>query len=268
MTPATTRPRSPGSLPPGDTPLLLLPGIVCDRASWDPVIPSLSRFASCQVHETGPDRTLGAMAERVLALAPPSFALAGHSMGGRVALEIVRRAPQRVLRLALLDTGYRPLPSGKAGDDERAGRYALLALARRDGMRAMGRAWVRRMVHPEHLEDAGLVDGILDMIERQTPDRFEAQIEALLARPDGAPVLRSVECPTLVLCGRQDAWSPVAQHEEIATMTPGATLAVIDDCGHMAPMEAPDRVATAMQRWLRPATYNAEPQRLPQGGPL
>jgi pimeloyl-ACP methyl ester carboxylesterase len=71
-----------------------------------------------------------------------------------------------------------------------------------------------------------------------------------------------------VLCGRQDAWSPVAQHEEIATMTPGATFAVIDDCGHMAPMEAPDRVATAMQRWLRPATYNAEPQLLPQGGPL
>ena len=130
------------------------------------------------------------------------------------------------------------------------GRF-LLALARRDGLRAMGRAWVRRMVHPGRLEDEALVGSILDMIERQTADRFEAQIEALLARPDGAPVLRSLDCPTLVLCGRQDAWSPVAQHEEIAAMIPAATLEVIDDCGHMAPMEAPDGVAKAMLDWLR-----------------
>ena len=89
-------PRSPGARPPGGNPLLLLPGIVCDRAAWGPVIPALSRVADCRVHETGPDRTLGAMAERVLAAAPPTFALAGHSMGGRVAVEIVRRAPERV----------------------------------------------------------------------------------------------------------------------------------------------------------------------------
>ena len=239
-------PRSPDAKP-----LVLLPGIVCDRASWEPVIPALSRLAPCQVHETGPDLSLGAMAERVLAAAPPTFALAGHSMGGRVALEIVRRSPQRVERLALLDTGYRPLPSGQAAEDERAGRHALLALARRDGMRAMGRVWVRRMVHPDRLDDAGLIDAILDMIERQTADRFEAQIEALLERPDAAPVLRTAACPTLVLCGRQDGWSPVTQHEEIAAMIGGSTLEVIDDCGHMAPMESPEQVAEAMLSWLR-----------------
>ena len=231
-------------------PLVLLPGIVCDRASWEPVIPALSRLADCRVHETGPDRTLGAMAERALAAAPATFALAGHSMGGRVALEIVRRTPERVQGLALLDTGFRPVPSGAAADEERAGRYALLSIARRDGMRAMGRAWVQRMVHPYRLEDAGLIDAILDMIERQTPDRYEAQIEALLARPDAAPMLRSIGCPTLVLCGRQDAWSSAAQHEEIAAMTPGAVLEIIDDCGHMAPMERPVEVASALVRWL------------------
>jgi pimeloyl-ACP methyl ester carboxylesterase len=191
------------------------------------------------------------MAERVLSAAPPAFALAGHSMGGRIAVEIVRRAPERVQSLALLDTGYRPLPPGQAAEDERAGRYALLAVARRDGMRSMGRTWIQRMVHPGRLHDHALVDAILDMIERQTAERFEAQIEALLARPDATPVLRSIDCPTLVLCGLQDAWSPVAQHEEIAAMTPGATLEVIDDCGHMAPMEAPERVADALLRWLR-----------------
>ena len=232
-------------------PLLLLPGIVCDRAVWDSVLPALSRFADCQICETGPDRTLVAMAERVLASAPPSFALAGHSMGGRVAVEIVRRAPGRVRRLALLDTGWRPLPSGKAAEDERAGRYALLAVARREGMRAMGRNWIQRMVHAKRLDDAALVDAILDMIERQTPERFEAQIEALLARPDAAPVLRSIHCPTLVLCGRQDAWSPVAQHEEIAAMTPGAALEIIDNCGHMSTMERPEPVAQALLDWLR-----------------
>ena len=181
-------------------------------------------------------------------------------MGGRVAIEIVRRAPERVQRLALLDTGYLPLPSGAAADEERAGRYALLSIARSDGMRAMGRVWVRRMVHPERLEDAALIDSILDMIERQTPDGFEAQIEALLSRPDAAPVLRSIGCPTLVLCGREDAWSPVAQHEEIAAITPRATLEVIDDCGHMAPMEAPEKVAAAMLRWLQSTTYNSQPR--------
>ena len=254
-------PRSPVVPPQGNPPLLLLPGIVCDRAAWAPVIPALSPFVACQVHETGPDRTLGAMAERVLSAAPPTFALAGHSMGGRIAVEIVRRAPERVQSLALLDTGYRPLPSGQAADDERAGRYALLAVARRDGMRAMGRNWIRRMVHPRRLDDDALVDAILDMIERQTPERFEAQIEALLARPDAAPVLRSIDCPTLVLCGRQDAWSPVAQHEEIAAMTPGARLEVIEDCGHMSPMEAPEQVAHALLRWLRAPAESHEERR-------
>src|SRR5262245_57432811 len=123
-------PRSPGVPPSATCPLVLLPGIVCDHAVWDPVIPALSRTAACQLHETGRARTLGAMAERVLAAAPPAFALAGHSMGGRVAIEIVRRAPERVRSLALLDTGYRPLPLAQAAEDERAGRYALLATAR------------------------------------------------------------------------------------------------------------------------------------------
>jgi pimeloyl-ACP methyl ester carboxylesterase len=243
-------PSSPGVMP-EPVPLLLLPGIVCDHAAWDPVIPALSRAADCQICEAGQDRTLGAMAERVLAHAPPTFALAGHSMGGRVAMEIVRREPRRVERLALLDTGWKPLAAGNAGEDERTGRHALLALARRDSLRAMGRAWVRRMVHPKRLEDATLVDAILDMIERQTCDRFELQIEALLARPDAGPVLRSIDCPTLVLCGREDGWSPVAQHEEIAAMIPGAALEVVDDCGHMAPMEAPEKVAAALLRWLQ-----------------
>ena len=144
-------------------------------------------------------------------------------MGGRVALEIMRRAPQRVERLALLDTGWRALPVGQSrGDDERAARLraagasrATRACARWAGSGSSG--WCIRRAS----RTTGLMDAILDMIERQTPDRFAAQIEALLARPDAGAVLRAIDCPTLVLCGRQDAWSPLAQHEEMAAMIAG-----------------------------------------------
>ena len=108
-------PARPSPSPPRGGTLVLLPGLVCDRAAWEPVLPRLGAFVDCRDPRDGPDSSLGAMAERVLAAAPASFALAGHSMGGRVALEIMRRAPQRVERLALLDTGWRPLPAGARG---------------------------------------------------------------------------------------------------------------------------------------------------------
>ena len=98
------------------------------------------------------------------------------------------------------------------------------------------------------------MDSILDMIERQTPEQFAAQIEALLARQDAGVVLQAIRCPTLVLCGRQDAWSPLAQHEEMTGMIPGAVLEVIDDSGHMVTMEQPERVGDAMLCWLRAPT--------------
>jgi len=238
--------------------LLLLPGLLCDHASWAPVMPALERHSECRVLAYANEHSLASMAARVLDDAPPSFALAGHSMGGRVALEVVRRAPHRVTRLALLDTGYRSRPDGSAGDDERRRRISLLALAREQGMRAMGREWMRAMVHPERLHDDALVEAILAMIERQTPDTYAAQIDALLSRPDVADLLRGLRLPTLVACGRQDAWSPLVQHEEIAALIPGSRLVAFDDCGHMAPMERPAAVATALAAWLSmPATTPA-----------
>jgi pimeloyl-ACP methyl ester carboxylesterase len=230
--------------------LLLLPGLLCDRAAWAPVLPHVQHAAACSIPDYAEEASLGAMAERVLAGAPPRFAVAGHSMGGRVALEIVRRAPGRVERLALLDTGCRARPPGAAGAAERAGRLALLATAREHGMRAMARTWVQPMVHPERLADEALIEAILAMFARRTPRQFEGQIEALLARPDATDVLRAVACPALVLCGREDGWAPPAQHEEMAALMPGSRLAVLDRCGHMAPMERPDAVGAALVEWL------------------
>jgi pimeloyl-ACP methyl ester carboxylesterase len=231
--------------------LLLLPGLLCDDAAWLPVVPHLHGIVECRSVDYGDAASLAEMARRVLAHAPGQFAIAGHSMGARVALEVYRTAPRRVIRLALLDTGYQALPAGAAGAQERARRQALVALARAEGMRAMGREWMRPMVHPARLADATLVEAILAMVERRTPDQFAAQIRALLERNDLTELLRSVRVPTLVACGREDAWSPVAQHEAIAALVPDGRLAVFDDCGHMAPMERPAAVADALAAWLR-----------------
>ena len=234
--------------------LILLPGLMCDASVWAPQVAALSPQVHCQVPDYGLRDSLTAMAHQVLdeALAP-RFALAGHSMGGRVALEVLRLAPQRVTHLALLDTGTHPRALGEAGDKERAGRMALLAVAQAQGLRAMGQQWLRGMVHP-NVVDTPLYEAMLAMVARSSPAQFAAQIEALLGRPDAAPLLPGIACPTLVLTGRQDAWSPPAQHEAMAQAIPGAVLSIVEDCGHMSTLEQTQAVNAALTAWLaRPA---------------
>ncbi len=230
--------------------LMLLPGLMCDRAVWAPQIEALGAQVRAVVPEWGVLDTLTAMAQKVLDEAPtPQFALAGHSMGGRVALEVMRLAPQRVTHLALLNTGYKPLAQGPAGEQERAGRMALLALAREQGMRFMGGQWARGMVHPLHL-DTPLFEAVLDMLERSNPEQFAAQQHALLQRPDAADVLPAIRVPTLVLTGADDAWSGPAQHRAMQAAIPGANLCIVPDAAHMSTWEHPEAVTQAMRAWL------------------
>jgi pimeloyl-ACP methyl ester carboxylesterase len=232
-------------------PLLLVPGLMCDGTVWEPLLPELAPVADCRIVDHGAADSITAMAQRLLADAPPVFALAGHSMGGRVALEVVRLAPQRVTRLALLDTGYRARAPGAAGEEEARKRHTLLDVARNRGVRAMAQQWVQGMVHPARLGDAVLIEAIVAMFERRTADIFECQIRALLGRPDATPVLASLALPTLVLCGRQDSWAPLAQHEELAALIPARPpVRVIEDAGHMSTMERPRAVAQALLDWL------------------
>ena len=231
-------------------PLVLVPGLMCDDAVWASLLPTLGEGRHCSVVDHGDARSLAAMAIRLLDVAPLRFALAGHSMGARVALEVVRLAPARVSRLALLDTGYLPRPAGQAGEDELHKRHALLQIARTRGVRAMAVEWVQGMVHPERLVDASLIEAIVAMFERKTAERFESQIAALLARPDASGVLASLSMPTLLLCGRQDGWAPPAQHQAMQALVTDAVLEVIEHAGHMPPMERPDAVAAALMRWL------------------
>ncbi len=231
-------------------PLLLVPGLLCDDAVWAFQTAALADTVAARVANNGAADSLGALAESIIAHAPERFALAGHSMGGRIALEVARRVPERLLGLALLDTGYGALAPGEAGEREAAGRYALLEIARRDGMRAMARTWVQGMIYAPRLREEPLLEPILDMFERRTPDLFAMQIKALLNRPDATAVLSALRCPTLVLCGREDAWAPPSRHEEMANMIRGARLVIIPECGHMAPLERPEAVNAALRNWL------------------
>lgn len=233
-------------------PLLLVPGLMCDHAVWDPLMPALAQHGPAQVVDHGDADNLTRMAERLLAQAPAQFALAGHSMGGRVALEVMRLAPQRVRRLALLDTGFLSRPDGPAGEEEARKRHSLLELARTRGVRAMAQAWVQGMVHPQRLNDARLLTDIVDMFDRKSADLFARQIRALLDRPDATPVLQGVAVPTLVLCGRQDSWAPPEQHQALAALIPDghARLQIVEQSGHMSTMEQPDAVAEALGAWL------------------
>ena len=241
--------------------LLLLPGLMCDGAFWAPLQATLLATASnqtsfqrpCQVVDYADADTLTAMAQAALAAAPRNFALAGHSMGGRVALEVVRLAPERVQKLILMDTGYLPLAAGEAGDKERAGRMALLEVARAKGVRAMCGEWLKGMVHPARLGDVALLESITDMFARKNADLFARQLNALLTRPDASPVLAGLQAtglPTMLMCGRQDSWASVAQHEAMRVLAPHANLCVIEDAGHMVLMEQPQETARSILEFL------------------
>lgn len=237
-------------------PLLLLPGLLCDDSIWEPQVRALADYDPVAVPGYGDADSLVEMARRALALAPATFSLVGHSMGARVALELLRMAPERVERLALLDTGVHPLrPS------EPESRQKLLDLGRAEGMEALVDAWLPPMVHPDRRSDAALMGPLTEMSRKGGIPRFEAQIKALLGRADVLSLLRSIRMPVLVATGRQDEWSPVAQHEEIAALIPGAELVIFEDSGHMAPVEAPDQVNAALRRWLeRPAAATGQPE--------
>ena len=152
--------------------LLLVPGLMCDGAVWAPVLSALSDHADCHVVDHGLSDGLDLMAEQLLAKAPPTFALAGHSMGGRVALEVMRRAPHRVTHLALLDTGYKAKVPGAVGEEEARKRQALLDIARTQGVRAMAQVWVQGLVAPERLADSALIESIVAMLARKSADVF------------------------------------------------------------------------------------------------
>jgi pimeloyl-ACP methyl ester carboxylesterase len=228
-----------------NTNLVLVPGLLCTEALWAPQIAALSDIANCTIADHTRHDSIVDIAGSILAAAPERFALAGLSMGGYIAYEIVRQAPERVERLALLDTGSR------ADTPERtASRRDLLANAEREGVCRAQELLLPALIHSARLSDKPLVDTILQMAVDTGLEAFRRQEEALIGRPDNLPFLASIRCPTLVLVGQEDALTPVDTARVIADGIAGARLVIIPDCGHLSTLERPEAVNRALRAWL------------------
>ena len=185
------------------------------------------------------------MARHALQSAPPRFAVAGHSMGGRVALEMFRLEPQRFERISLLNTGVHPRRVS-----EYASRGRLVRLAREQGMAALAAEWLPPMMGGSPDRVAEVLPRLMAMVQRATPESFAAQTVALLERPEAASILPTIDVPLMLLSGTSDKWSPLDQHEEMRQHSRGGVLVAIHDAGHMAPLEQPQAVAAALHVWL------------------
>jgi pimeloyl-ACP methyl ester carboxylesterase len=227
------------------TDLMLVPGLNCTEELFAPIIATLGDIARCHVADHGSAADLAAIAASILADAPDSFALAGLSMGGYVAFEILRQAPKRVTRLCLLDTRS---AMDTAEDAERRRRTIELAEGGQFA-RLHDILWLR-LVHPARSGDRALEQVVLAMMEKTGPERFVRQQTAVLNRPDYSAVLRAIEVPTLVVVGEQDEITPPEASEAMRATIPGAVLARIPDCGHLSTLERPAEVSRLMRTWL------------------
>lgn len=226
--------------------LILVPGLLCDARLWRAQVAALSELADCRVADATRSDTMAGLARDLLEDCPfDRFALAGLSMGGYVALEVTRQAPARVARLALLDTSARA-----DAPEQSQKRRELIALAERGRFVGVTDALLPLLLHPSRLGDAPLVATVKAMAKSIGKEAFIRQERAIMSRADSLPLLSQIACPTLVLCGRQDALTPLARHEEIAAAVPGARLEVIADCGHLSTLEQPGAVSAALARWL------------------
>ena len=229
--------------------LMLLPGLLCDDALWTHQVASLGAVADVRVSDLTREDNIPDMARHVLARAPERFALAGLSMGGYVAQEIMRQAPDRVQRLALIDTNARAdLP------EQSKRRKALMGEAEHGQFIGIGPKLLPNLVHPDFAKDETIAATVLGMAARVGKDAFLRQQNAIMHRVDGRADLAHVTCPTLVLCGEDDALTPVKAHEEmVAAIGDNANLVIVPHCGHLSTIEQPDAVSAALLDWLRGA---------------
>lgn len=225
--------------------LVLVPGLLCDDALWEHQSRYLSETADIKIADVTRSETIFGMAEAVLAMAPEKFALAGLSMGGYVSLEIMRRAPERVTKLALLDTSAR-----SDTEEQNRRRHNFIQLLREGGFDEVISTLLSLFVHPDRMQDEQLCNNIKEMNRRVGPEIFMRHQAAIMGRPDSRNDLSKIKCPTLILCGRQDALTPLEVHEEMSSNIPKARLAIIEDCGHMTTMERPHAVTALLRDWL------------------
>ena len=225
-------------------PLVFVPGLNCTAALWADQVAGLGAGRTVVVADHGRSETMTAIAADVLADAPPRFALAGLSMGGYVAMEILRTAPERVERLCLLDTR-----ADADAPEQSEVRRQLIEITRKGGFAKIAAMQYPRLVAPARLDDAVLQRVVRDMADATGPEAFVRQQQAILTRPDSRPSLAAIRCPTTVLVGADDQLTPPDLAADMAERIPGARLVVIPRAGHLSPLEAPEAVTRALREW-------------------
>jgi len=226
-------------------PLVLVPGLICSPRIWTPLVPALWRHGPVTVANHIRDDSMAGIARRILKEAPPRFALAGHSMGGYIAFEIMRQAPERVAKLALLNTQARP-----DTPEATAHRRGMVARAQSGGYRAVVDELWANFVHPSRSGDATLQQIVHAMADDVGVEAFARQQSAIMARPDSRPVLTAIRCPTLVLTCDSDNTVPSKLSPEMTDAIAGSWLVVLDNCGHLPQLERPEATIEALVEWL------------------
>jgi pimeloyl-ACP methyl ester carboxylesterase len=226
-------------------PIVLVPGLNCSARLYADQIPALWRFGPVQVADHTRDSSMDAIAARILAAAPQRFALAGLSMGGYLALTIVRHAPERVQKLALLDTSARP-----ETPEQTERRRPQIALAEGGRFAEVPALQFPVFVHRNRQGDEALRERVRTMAEETGAQAFLRQQHALMTRADSRPSLTAIRCPTLVLVGDGDELTPPPLSQEIAAGVAGSRLVIVADCGHLSTMEQPDAVNRALVEWM------------------
>jgi pimeloyl-ACP methyl ester carboxylesterase len=227
-------------------PIVLVPGLACSARLYAEQIPALWRFGPVTVADHTRGDSIAEIATRILAAAPPRFALAGLSMGGYIAFEIMRQAPQRVAKLALLDTAAR---AETAEQTER--RKAPMELARNGRLAEVADAAFEFFVHPDRYGDVALKALVKTMAEENGAEVYLRQQRAIMGRAESRPSLPAIACPTLVLVGEQDRGTPVELSREIAAAIRSSRLVIVPACGHLSTLERPAAVTEALVEWMQ-----------------
>lgn len=228
------------------TPIVLVPGLLCSEEIFAPQLPALWPHGPVQIANTLAGDTLPEMAALILAAAPPRFALVGVSMGGYLALEIMRQAPERVAKLALVCTSARP-----DTPEQTAARRKMLEQARAVGFERFLALGADALTHPSRKGDPDLNAASIRMGRAAGLDGFARQTEAVIARADSRPLLAQIQVPTTIIVGDSDPLTPAVLSEEMAAAIPGATLTIAPDCGHVITLERPEVVNAALVAWLK-----------------
>ncbi len=227
------------------TTLLLIPGLGNTGRLFEHQIATFSPLMNVMVADHTQDDSMAGIARRALATAPERFSLAGLSMGGYAAMEIMRQAPERVERLALLDTSARP-----DTDEAKEDRKRLIGLAESERWDEILSGLWPKLVHPRRQDDEALRKVVADMLRETGAAGYVRQQRAIMARPDSRDLLPGIEIPTLIVVGDGDSITPPEIAREMAEMVEWASLIVVRGAGHLSSLEEPEQVTAAMRLWL------------------